>query len=137
MAKYVVAAANEILPGQRKLVNVRGRPILIFNLDGDYFGILDRCPHQGARLCKGQLVGLVESDRPGQYNFTRSNEIIRCAWHGWEFDIRTGKSRCEPEKIKATQYNIDTKTGSEVIEAAYEAETFDVAIEDNYVVVHL
>ena len=137
MAKYVVAAANEILPGQRKLVNVRGRPILIFNLDGDYFGILDRCPHQGASLCKGQLVGLVESDRPGQYNFTRSNEIIRCAWHGWEFDIRTGKSRCEPEKIKATQYNIDTKTGSEVIEEAYETETFDVAIEDNYVVVHL
>ena len=137
MAKYVVAAANEILPGQRKLVNVRGRPILIFNLDGDYFGILDRCPHQGASLCKGQLVGLVESDRPGQYNFTRSNEIIRCAWHGWEFDIRTGKSRCEPEKIKATQYNIDTKTGSEVIEEGYEAETFDVAIEDNYVVVHL
>ena len=137
MSKYVVAAANEILPGQRKLVNVRGRPILIFNLDGDYFGILDRCPHQGASLCKGQLVGLVESDRPGQYNFTRNNEIIRCAWHGWEFDIRTGKSRCEPEKIKATQYNINTKTGSEIIEEAYEAETFDVVVEDNYVVVHL
>ena len=137
MSKYVVAAANEILPGQRKLVNVRGRPILIFNLDGDYFGILDRCPHQGASLCKGQLVGLVESDRPGQYNFTRNNEIIRCAWHGWEFDIRTGKSRCEPEKIKATQYNIKTKTGSEIIEEAYESETFDVAVEDNYVVVHL
>ena len=48
MSKYVVAAADEILPGERKLVNVRGRPILIFNLDGDYFGILDRCPHQGA-----------------------------------------------------------------------------------------
>ena len=110
MSKYVVAAANEILPGQRKLVNVRGRPILIFNLDGDYFGILDRCPHQGASLCKGQLVGLVESDRPGQYYFTRNNEIIRCAWHGWEFDIRTGKSRCEPEKIKASQYNVNTKT---------------------------
>ena len=137
MSKYVVAAANEILPGQRKLVNVRGRPILIFNLDGDYFGILDRCPHQGASLCKGQLVGLVESDRPGQYNFTRNNEIIRCAWHGWEFDIRTGKSRCEPEKIKATQYNINTKTGSDIIEEAYEAETFDVSVEDNYVVLHL
>mgnify|MGYP001228019240 CR=1 FL=1 len=137
MSKYVVAAANEILPGQRKLVNVRGRPILIFNLDGDYFGILDRCPHQGASLCKGQLVGLVESDRPGQYNFTRNNEIIRCAWHGWEFDIRTGKSRCEPEKIKATQYNINTKTGSEIIEEAYEAETFNVSVEDNYVGGHL
>ena len=137
MSKYVVAAADEILPGERKLVNVRGRPILIFNLDGDYFGILDRCPHQGASLCKGKLVGLVEADRPGQYNFTRNNEIIRCAWHGWEFDIRTGKSRCEPEKIKATRYNIETKIGSDIIEEAYEAETCDVAVEDNYVVVTL
>ena len=137
MSKYVVAAADEILPGEKKLVNVRGRPILIFNLDGDYFGILDRCPHQGASLCKGKLVGLVEADRPGQYNFTRNNEIIRCAWHGWEFDIRTGKSRCEPEKIKATRYNIETKIGSDIIEEAYEAETFDVAVEDNYVIVNL
>ena len=137
MSKYVVAAADEILPGERKLVNVRGRPILIFNLDGDYFGILNRCPHQGASLCKGKLVGLVEADRPGQYNFTRNNEIIRCAWHGWEFDIRTGKSRCEPEKIKATQYNVETKIGSDIIEETYEAETFDVAVEDNYVIVNL
>ena len=137
MSKYVVATADEILPGERKLVNVRGRPILIFNLDGDYFGILDRCPHQGASLCKGKLVGLVEADRPGQYNFTRNNEIIRCAWHGWEFDIRTGKSRCEPEKIKATQYNVETKIGSDIIEEAYETETFDVAVEDNYVIVSL
>ena len=137
MSKYVVAAADEILPGERKLVNVRGRPILIFNLDGDYFGILDRCPHQGASLCKGKLVGLVEADRPGQYNFTRNNEIIRCAWHGWEFDIRTGKSRCEPEKIKATRYNVETKIGSDIIEEAYETETFDVAVEDNYVIVSL
>lgn len=137
MSKYVVAAADEILPGERKLVNVRGRPILIFNLDGDYFGILDRCPHQGASLCKGKLVGLVEADRPGQYNFTRNNEIIRCAWHGWEFDIRTGKSRCEPEKIKATQYNVETKIGSDIIEEAYEAETFNVTVENNYVIVNL
>ena len=137
MSKYVVAAADEILPGERKLVNVRGRPILIFNLDGDYFGILDRCPHQGASLCKGKLVGLVEADRPGQYNFTRNNEIIRCAWHGWEFDIRTGKSRCEPEKIKATRYNVETKIGSDIIEEAYETETFDVAVEGNYVIVNL
>ena len=137
MSKYVVAAADEILPGERKLVNVRGRPILIFNLDGDYFGILDRCPHQGASLCKGKLVGLVEADRPGQYNFTRNNEIIRCAWHGWEFDIRTGKSRCKKKKIKATQYNVETKIGSDIIEEAYEAETFNVTVENNYVIVNL
>ena len=137
MSKYVVANADEILPGKRKLVTIRGRPILIFNLDGEYFGILDRCPHQGASLCKGYLIGLVEASRPGKYVFSRNNEIIRCAWHGWEFDIRTGKSTFEPEKIRATQYDVATKTGSEIIQGSYEAETFDVTVEDNYIVIDL
>ena len=137
MPGYVVATASDIPPGERKLITVRGRSIVIFNLDGEFFGMLDRCPHQGASLCKGRLVGLVESSKPGQYNFSRKDEIVRCAWHGWEFDIRTGKSRCEPEKIKATQYGIDIKKGSDVINGPYVAETFDVTIEDNYVILNL
>ena len=95
MPKYVVASVDEISPGERKLVQIRGRPIVIFNLDGEYFGILDRCPHQGASLCRGKLVGLVEALSPGNYKFSRKDEIIRCPWHGWEFDIRTGQSRCD------------------------------------------
>lgn len=137
MARYVVASVTEIPPGERKLVTVRGRPIVIFNLDGEYFGILDRCPHQGASLCKGRLVGLVDAPRPGEYSFCRKGEIIRCPWHGWEFDIRTGKSRCEPESIKATQYEVGVKRGSDVIDESYEAETFDVVIESDYVVVNV
>ena len=97
MPKYVIGKVEQIPPGNRKLVEIRGRQIAIFNLNGDFFGILDRCPHQGASLCKGQIVGLVESEEPGEYKFSRQNEIIRCPWHGWEFDIRTGRSRCEPK----------------------------------------
>ena len=92
MPKYVVGTVDQIPPGDRKLVEIRGRPITIFNLDGDFFGILDRCPHQGASLCKGQIVGLVESDEPGTYNFSRKYDIIRCPWHGWEFDIADGQA---------------------------------------------
>ncbi|MBH68484.1 MAG: 2Fe-2S ferredoxin [Rhodospirillaceae bacterium] len=137
MPKYVVAAIDEILPGERKLVQIRGRPIVIFNLDGEYFGILDRCPHQGASLCQGKLVGLVEALSPGSYTFSRKGEIIRCPWHGWEFDIRTGQSRCEPNRIKATKYDIQVSDGKQAREDSYIAETFDVSVDDQYVVVNV
>ncbi|MDE0811874.1 MAG: Rieske (2Fe-2S) protein [Alphaproteobacteria bacterium] len=137
MPKYVVAPVEDIPPGGRKLVDVRGRPIVIFNLDGEYFGMLDRCPHQGGSLCDGQLIGLVESSQPGEYNFSRQNEIVRCPWHGWEFDIRTGQSMCEPDRIKATQYDVDVEAGAAVTEGPYEAVTFDVTVDDRYVVVEV
>src|SRR3546814_2830988 len=91
MSKHVVATVPEIPPGSRKRVMVKGRPVVVFNLDGEYFGLLDRCPHQGGSLCEGRLIGLLEAHEPGDYSYTRRGEIVRCPWHGWEFDIRTGR----------------------------------------------
>ena len=65
MGKHVVATVGEIAPGGRKLVEVEGRPIVIFNLSGEYFALLNRCPHQGGSLYHGKLTGLVQSDQPG------------------------------------------------------------------------
>ncbi len=135
MPKYVIGKVEQIPPGNRKLVEIRGRQIAIFNLNGDFFGILDRCPHQGASLCKGQIVGLVESEEPGEYKFSRQNEIIRCPWHGWEFDIRTGRSRCEPSKFRATQYPVTVNDKDQLTDGEYITETFDVDVEGQYLVI--
>ena len=50
MAKHVVAAVAEIPPGGRKLVTIRGREIGVFNLDGAFYALVNRCPHQAAIL---------------------------------------------------------------------------------------
>ncbi len=57
MARYVVAAVDEIPPGARKIVTVAGRSIGIFNVDGEFFALRNRCPHQGGPLVRGQDVG--------------------------------------------------------------------------------
>ncbi len=51
--KHVVAAVDEIKPGARKLARIGNRDVVIFNLDGEFFAISDRCPHKGASLCIG------------------------------------------------------------------------------------
>jgi 3-phenylpropionate/trans-cinnamate dioxygenase ferredoxin subunit len=133
--KHVVAAVSEIPPGARKLVEVSGRAIVVFNLGGELFALSNRCPHRGGDLSKGLLTGLVLSEEPGEYNYIRPGEIIRCPWHSWEFDIRTGKSWCDPEKVHARRYGVSVEKGARLIEGPYVAETFHVTVEDDYVVV--
>ena len=135
MSKHVVATVAEIPPGQRKLVTVRGRPIAVFNLSGEFFGLFNRCPHQGGPMCEGVLTGLIESDDPGRYQYSRAGEILRCPWHGWEFDVRTGQSYCEPERIQVRSYPVEVAAGQRVVEGPYVAETVPVTVEEQYVVV--
>ena len=97
MARHVVAAVGEIAEGERKLVTVEGREIGVFNVKGEFYALLNKCPHAGASLCRGMVIGLAQSDEPGEYRLTRPGEFLRCPWHGWEFDIRTGQSWFDPE----------------------------------------
>src|SRR5437660_1746670 len=69
--------------------------------------------------------------------YTRLGEIIRCPWHGWEFDIRTGQSYCDPRRFRAKAYPVNVEPGSAVVKGPYVAETVKVAVESDYVVVDL
>lgn len=133
--KHVVAAVGDVPPGTRKLVDVRGRAVVVFNLDGEFFALSNRCPHRGGSLVDGKQTGLVESSEPGEYCYSRRGEIIRCPWHAWEFDIRTGKSWCSPARIHVRQFAVAVEKGEGLVEGPYVAETFPVSIEDEYVVV--
>jgi nitrite reductase/ring-hydroxylating ferredoxin subunit len=135
MAKHVVAPATDIPPGGRKLVQVNGRAVVVFNVNGEFFALNNRCPHRGGNLSQGVTTGLVLSREPGDYQYTRKGEIIRCPWHSWEFDIRTGQSWCDPGKVKARRYQVSVEHGATLVEGPYKAETFPVSVENDYVVV--
>ncbi len=137
MAKHILAEAKDIPAGERKLVQINGREIAVFNVNGEYFAIHNKCPHEGASLCKGILVGLVESKEPGQYDFSRAGELLRCPWHGWEFDIRTGKSWFDPKHTKVRSFEVAIKNGSEITEGPYVLETFAVSHDESYLVIDL
>src|SRR5262245_12225806 len=136
MGKHVVASVGEIAPGGRKLVEIEKRAIVVFNLSGEYFALLNRCPHQGGSLYHGKITGLVQSEEPGKYSYCRHGEIVRCPWHAWEFDIRTGKSWCEPRRLRVKSYPVSVERGDQLVEGPYVAETFRVDVEENYIVVN-
>jgi len=137
VSRQVVAKASDIAPGTCKHVTVKGREIGIFNLNGDYFALADRCPHAGGPLCRGNIVALVQSDGPGHYRLARHKEFLRCPWHGWEFDIRTGQSWCDPTSVRARQFQVSVEPGEKLVKGPYVAETFAVSVEEEYLVVEL
>ena len=136
-SRHVVAKVDEIAPGQSKRVAVAGRDIALFNVGGEFFALADRCPHEGASLCRGRLSPLTLSDTPGQYRVTREGELLRCPWHGWEFDIRTGQSWCDPAKIRVKAYDVSIASGGALVAGPYVAETFPVSIDADYVVLEV
>ncbi|SEA84601.1 Rieske (2Fe-2S) protein [Paraburkholderia sartisoli] len=69
-----VGPVDELAPGQRKLVFIDGRSIVLFNIAGTIHAIDNACPHNGASVASGQLEGCV----------------LRCPAHGLRFDLRTG-----------------------------------------------
>ena len=135
--KHIVAKASEVAPGTVELVTVAGREIGIFNLDGAFFALANRCPHAGGPLCAGRIVSLVQSDGPGSYRLARDKEFLRCPWHGWEFDIRTGQSWCDPKSTRARQFQVTVEPGEKLVKGPYVAETFPVSVQEEYVVVEV
>lgn len=135
--KFVVARTEDVVPGKAFMAVVKGRQIGIFNLDGDYFALLNRCPHQGAELCKGRVTHLVQSQKAGEVEVSREGEFLKCPWHGWEFDIRTGQSWCDPGSMYVRQFGVKVEPGETLVKGPYVAETFTVSQEGDYIVVEM
>ena len=148
--KFVVATVDEIPPGQRKIVDVGGRSIGVFNVQGEYFAVLNRCPHQGGPLCSGETLGFLRSGEVGEFHYSRAGEIVRCPWHGWEYDLRTGQSWFDPARVVVRRYEVSVEPGAQLLTEVktppgmeglqpgpYVAETYPVSVEQHYVVVEI
>ena len=90
MSRFVkMATMQELTPGGAKEVEFEGRVYAIFNVDGEISAMDGICPHQGGPLADGALEGT----------------SVTCPWHGWQFDVRTGKTPLGP-KIKQAVYEV-------------------------------
>jgi nitrite reductase/ring-hydroxylating ferredoxin subunit len=143
MARYIVGKASEFSPGSRKIVTVAGRSIGVFYINGEFFAVRNRCPHAGAPLCQGDVGGVVRSSEPGQFEYSRSGEFIRCPWHSWEFDLRTGRTVIDPARIRVQSFEAKVVRGGEAADAAVieldrnspppPVETYPVSVDEDYV----
>ena len=137
MTRHVVAPVDELPPGSRKFLTIDERPIAIFNIKGEFFGLLNRCPHQGAALCEGPLIGLAEAE-------TRARSATRGAARSCAAPGTAGSSTSAPANPTAIRRNFAcapmtsmSSRAPAVVKGPYVAETLAVSVENDYVVVDL
>jgi len=80
MAFVRVAKVADVPAGEIRQVDAGGRPIALANVGGTFRAIDGTCLHRGGPLGEGTLEGTV----------------VTCPWHGWQFDVQTGKSTLNP-----------------------------------------
>ena len=143
--KVVVARVGEIPAGGRRFVEVDGRSIGVFNVHGSFYALRNSCPHQAGPLCQGSVKGMTTSPGPGRYDYAREGEILRCPWHGWEFDLTNGRSIFNPHRVRVRSYQVtveppeDDATRERVpgTEDDPAVPTYPVTIERGRVVLHI
>ena len=109
--RWPVARAGEIAPGEVRLVEVRGRSIGVFNVNGRFVAALNVCPHERAPVCRGRVGGTTVPSAPGEYRWAREGEILACPWHGWEFDLLTGRALADP-RVRLRLYPVTVEDGT-------------------------
>lgn len=134
---HEVCPLSELTPGERRILNVNGRSIGVFNVEGDLHALTNVCPHQRAPLCEGELTGTTQAEDVDNPQWICDGQILRCPWHGWEFDVTTGESVFNPHRWRVSTYETDVLTNPDADPENFAVERFEVDEEDGIVVVYV
>jgi nitrite reductase (NADH) small subunit len=113
--EHRVGAVEDFRPDGLRMVEVEGRSVGILTVGGRLFAIRDRCPHRGAPMCQGTVSGTFVASDPHEYVYGMHDSVIRCPWHGWEFDLETGRSLLEPDRVGLRVYHVTVDDGDVVL----------------------
>jgi nitrite reductase/ring-hydroxylating ferredoxin subunit len=114
--KHVLFPVEELEPGTARSVEVDGVRIGLFRTpDGQVKALRDRCPHAGARLSIGPVESMVVGSASGDYRLVEK-QILRCPWHGYEFDLDTGRCIADPDGLRVRAYEVTIEEGRIVVE---------------------
>jgi nitrite reductase/ring-hydroxylating ferredoxin subunit len=83
MAEFIkVANKSDLASGESRVVEVDGRPIALFNVNGEYYALDNTCVHRGGPLGEGYVDCV--------------NLTVQCPWHGWTYGLTDGASPMNP-----------------------------------------
>jgi nitrite reductase/ring-hydroxylating ferredoxin subunit len=102
MQFIAVSTLKELPPGTMRVVEIEGRDVVVVNDDGQLYAIDNRCPHLGGPLGKGRLEG----------------RELTCPWHGWRWDVKSGRVLWPDVGWRATSYPVKVDDGRVMVRVA-------------------
>ena len=93
----VICKTDDVPEGKGKTFEIDGKKVAVFKVEGNFYAVNDTCIHKGGPLGEGYL----------------NDTVVTCPWHGWQFDVASGKSPVNPE-AKIETYSV-TVEGDDVL----------------------
>jgi nitrite reductase (NADH) small subunit len=97
------------------VVELDGRPVAVLSVGDDFFAVSNRCPHMGAPMAAGSVGGTLLPSAPQEFVYGRHERVLRCPWHGWEFDLDNGRSLLEPRRVGLRVFSVTSVNGQVVV----------------------
>jgi nitrite reductase (NADH) small subunit len=108
---FDVGAVEDYPDGTHRVLEVGGRAIGVYHQDGSFYAALNVCPHALAPICLAGLTDTTVPSQPGQWVYGDGKYVLRCHWHGWEFDIRSGKTVLGIDRRRLVTYPVAVESG--------------------------
>jgi nitrite reductase (NADH) small subunit len=114
--RHKIGRSRDFSVGEMKLVVLNGREVGVIRLrNGELRAVMNRCPHKGAPVCRGIVGGVWESTGPGELTLDEGRDVLVCPWHGFEFDLRTGREVCWRRPASLRMYPIEDAHGEVIV----------------------
>ena len=118
--KAVVCPTDELARGEMCATKLGPIPVVVIRApDDSLHALLDKCLHQGGPLSKGRIGGATYSEPGpsgvGDFRLEKEGEVLRCPWHGFEYDIKTGCTLTEPDRC-LSKFTVREEDGNIVVE---------------------
>jgi len=93
-------------------LDIGGRPIGVFKVGTEVYAVRNLCPHKRAPLARGTVEGtMLPTPCAGEYRYGMDGQVLKCPWHGWEFDIKTGKCLFGVSDSRIRTYPVSVRDG--------------------------
>jgi nitrite reductase/ring-hydroxylating ferredoxin subunit len=92
-------------------VEVDGRTVGVVRTPNGIRAIGNRCPHQGGPMCAGIVTGTMAPSERNEYVYEKDGEVVRCPWHGYEFELETGRSVGGAVRGRVPVYTVEVRRG--------------------------
>lgn len=91
MAWELSLKKEELSEGTGQVIEVKGRSIALFQIQGNVYALDNSCLHRGGPLGEGEI----------------EEGIVTCPWHGFEYEVATGQCKTAPGKLKTYPVKVE------------------------------
>jgi len=115
--KLAVADRDGVKPGDVRCVTARGVKIALVCTSEDHlYALRASCPHQQGPLAEGSLEQMFDGDTTNDYRINTERWVLRCPWHYYEFDVKTGRAPANPDRYRVRTYPVSVEDGQIMLE---------------------